>query len=454
MKIRNRLTYRFSLLSTLILVFFSSAIYLLSAHFLKRELHKRLKEKAHLTADILLTNEGVDSTIAFTFSKSMLNRVLDEKVFIGDTLGHALFNSFENTEYPFTAEQLKRIVISKEYFFEYESESALGILVKSDATHFIVVIVSRNIFDTELHYLRLFLIGCFIGSIIIVFSAGYYFSKEALKPVERIVVEVDKISATNLTTRIDEGNGKDELAHLAQTFNSLLQRLETAFTLQRNFVANASHELRTPLSAITAQLEVTLLNQRTVDEYQMVMQSVLEDIRELNRFSDGLLDLTLASRDVSLMKFNHVRIDDLLLVSRAELLKRNPDYNVNVHFGELPEDEKGMTIYGKEHLLKSTFVNLMDNGCKYNSEKHMDVYLEFLPGKISIRFKDKGIGMPDNYLQKIFTPLLRGDNAKRIPGHGLGLALAKKIIELHHAEILVFSEEGKGTEVSLVFYLA
>jgi len=262
---------------------------------------------------------------------------------------------------------------------------------------------------------------------------------------------VEAISATNLHKRLDIANGEDELAHLSITFNRLLERLETSFALQRNFVANASHELRTPLSAITAQLEVTLMNTRSVEEYKLVMQSILDDIREMNQLSEGLFDLTLASRDVSLMKFSEVRLDELLMQSRGELLKKKPEYKINIHIGELPDNERLLMLHGKEHLLKSTLRNLMDNACKYSPDKTADVILTFENQNIIIRILDHGIGIPADYMDKLFTPLLRAGNVKHIQGHGLGLALAKKIVELHHGKISVESEIDKGTRVLLTF---
>jgi signal transduction histidine kinase len=214
-------------------------------------------------------------------------------------------------------------------------------------------------------------------------------------------------------------------------------------------VSNASHELRTPLSTITAQLEVTLLNRRSVEEYQLVLNSVLEDIKDLNRLSEALLDLTLASRDKSLMKFTDVRVDELLFQSREDLLKRKQDYHINIRFSEFPEDEKKLSVYGKEYLLKSAFMNLMDNACKFSSDKTVEVSCEVGVRTIQIHFSDRGIGMPASYIGKIYTPLVRGDNARRYPGHGLGLALCSKIVELHHGSISFISKEGEGTTITI-----
>jgi signal transduction histidine kinase len=124
---------------------------------------------------------------------------------------------------------------------------------------------------------------------------------------------------------VAEGTENDEISKLAHTFNNMLERLETAFKMQKNFIANASHELRTPLTTITGQLEVALMNVRTNTEYENIMYSVLEDIKNLNTASNRLLLLAQASSETSEIDFRPVRIDDVVWQGVAELRKRNPD---------------------------------------------------------------------------------------------------------------------------------
>jgi len=107
-----------------------------------------------------------------------------------------------------------------------------------------------------------------------------------------VISQVDKITASNLNRRVKAGNGRDEIAQLALIFNQMLARLEEAFAVQKSFVAHASHEIRTPLTAITGQIEVTLFQERTSQEYRQVLGSLLEDVRSITRLANGLLELT------------------------------------------------------------------------------------------------------------------------------------------------------------------
>ena len=99
-----------------------------------------------------------------------------------------------------------------------------------------------------------------------------------------VVKQVDKITISSLDMRVNEGNGTDEIAQLAITFNKMLKRLESSFEMQRSFVSNASHELRTPLTSITGQIEVSLMKSRTHEEYETILESVLKTLKVLMLF--------------------------------------------------------------------------------------------------------------------------------------------------------------------------
>jgi signal transduction histidine kinase len=275
------------------------------------------------------------------------------------------------------------------------------------------------------------------------------YANRALKPMSDVVKQVDKINIASLNMRVNEGNRTDEIAQLAITFNHMLERLETAFEMQRSFVSNASHELRTPLTSITGQIEVSLMKSRTQPEYEAILESVLEDIKNLNALSNGLLDLAKASSDISAMAIRNLRIDEILWETRAELLKRNKEYSISIQFGEAIDDESELTVQGNEHLLKIAMTNVMENACKYSADQSVLVALSVENKNVVAGFTDHGIGIDPNDLNHIFQPFYRAGNAKNITGNGLGLSLADKIISLHGGTIALVSELNKGTVVTI-----
>jgi signal transduction histidine kinase len=229
----------------------------------------------------------------------------------------------------------------------------------------------------------------------------------------------------------------------------MLERLETAFEMQRSFVSNASHELRTPLTSITGQIEVSLMKSRTNEEYESILESVLEDIKNLNALSNGLLDLAKASSDISAIALHPLRIDEILWQTRAELIERKKDYHISIKFDEPIEDENQITILGNDHLLKTALVNLMDNACKFSSDKSVEIFLSARDKCIIAVFYDKGIGIDSVDMEKIFHPFFRAKNARNITGNGLGLTLTDKIIRIHRGTISIESQLQKGTKVTV-----
>jgi signal transduction histidine kinase len=262
---------------------------------------------------------------------------------------------------------------------------------------------------------------------------------------------VDKITISNLDLRVNEGNGTDEIAQLAITFNRMLERLESAFEMQRSFVSNASHELRTPLTAITGQIEVSLMKKRDVQEYENILHSVLEDIKNLGRLSNNLLDLAKASSDISEIKLRELRIDELLWQAQSELKKRNPDYTANIVFDKNIDDETKLIVFGNEHLIRSALINVMDNACKFSGNKSVNISLGMKENRVQLQFVDEGMGIDKNEQDQIFQPFYRASNARNINGHGLGLSLTKKIVDIHKGSIGIKSVLTKGTVVTITF---
>jgi signal transduction histidine kinase len=280
---------------------------------------------------------------------------------------------------------------------------------------------------------------------------GFIFSKQSLSPISNVVSQVEKITATKLNLRVNEGNGTDEIAQLAIKFNKMLERIEAAFEMQKSFVANASHELRTPLTSITGQIEVSMMNQTLSEENKQTLNSILDDIRELNKLSNGLLELANANIDASEIKLDSIRIDEIIGSAQAEISRANKNYKINLNITDYPEEEKWLTLLGNESLIRAAISNIVENACKYSKDNSALVDLTFNDNYIFISICDKGIGISPDNLIHVFEPFYRSPNAKNIKGHGIGLTLAKKIIELHSGQIEIKSELEKGTRVILSF---
>jgi len=448
--IRTRLALQFTYIVTVILILFSFIIYYFSADYRQYEFYSRLKSKAINTAKLLIVVKEVDYKLLKIIDRNTINTINNEKVMIFDYKDSVIYNSSDADSIGISKFLLSKIRLLKDVRYHDGKKEVIGLLYTDKNDQYVVISSALDNYGLEkLNNLKWIIIVGFFVSIGLTVFTGRLYASRALKPMSDVVRQVDKINISSLDMRVSEGNGIDELAELAITFNKMLKRLESAFEMQRSFVSNASHELRTPLTSITGQIEVSLMKLRTHEEYEAILESVLEDIKNLNALSNGLLDLAKASSDISAIAIHPLRIDEILWQTRAELIERKKDYSIRIKFSEPIEDEKEFTILGNEHLLKTAIVNLMDNACKFSSDKSVEIVLSVKNQYIITEFVDKGIGISQADLKNIFHPFYRAENAKNISGNGLGLALTDKIISLHRGTISIDSQVNKGTIVTI-----
>ncbi len=290
---------------------------------------------------------------------------------------------------------------------------------------------------------------CIALAVVVSFVVFYFLAYHSLRQVRDIVKEVEKITEQHIHKRLPIKNAKDDVGKLAIAFNELLGRMEQSLEAQRMFVSNVSHEMRTPLAAIIAELDLALQKERSAQEYASTINDALYDAHRMNRLIDGLLNLAKASYHKEEIKKKPIRLDELLLDARANLLKAHPDYRIELIFEEDNEDDDRLiTVNANAYLLTIALTNLIENNCKYSADKTSFIQISFWESLTIVRLSDSGIGMSADDKEHLFTLFYRGKQDKEennIPGHGIGMALAHRIVTLHDGTIHVYSEEGKGT---------
>lgn len=296
--------------------------------------------------------------------------------------------------------------------------------------------------EREMNFLMKAILAGWVVSLILSYLTGLYFSSNALKPVTRVVEEVNTITEGNLNYRLKlkKKVAVDEIDELILTFNALLSRIQRAFVAQRRFVQNASHELKTPLTAIMAEVELALARNRPTEEYQRTLQVVLQETDRLANITQGLLTLTRLEEGSHKTEMNNVHVENLLQETLSSFRLHHPEREV-VRNGDAADSY----VVGNDHLLQTALLNILDNAYKYSSDK-INVDLKLEDHKVMIHIKDHGIGIPKSDIKKIKSPLYRGSNAHAIAGAGLGLSLVDRIVSVHSGSFEIHSHEGKGTE--------
>mgnify|MGYP001454532660 CR=1 FL=1 len=277
------------------------------------------------------------------------------------------------------------------------------------------------------------------GLAVVAAGLGYFLAVRALDPIDQITRRARRISAADLSTRLDLPPTDDEVGRLAQTLNAMLARLDDSFRRERQFTSDASHELRTPLTAMQTILATMSARPRTVDDYQQALGDLSEETERLQVLTDSLLELARAQTD-ALPAFEAVDLSALLRDITDALLPLAAAKDLTLH-ADLPD---GLVLEGDRDALLRLFVNLVDNAIKYTERGGVTVEAARDAGAIVVRVADTGIGIPREHLARVFDRFYRADPSRALPGAGLGLAIARTIALAHSGQIEAGSAPGGG----------
>jgi len=452
MTIRNKLTLRFFLLVLGIIGVASIIIYIFSERHRKEDFYIRLRNKAESTAKLLISVDEMNVDLLHKIEKDNPMTLPAEGIVVWNYKNHVLFDTDKKGIIKQDSSLLNQIRLEGEVRMENGDYEILGFLFNDKYDRFVVLAAAKDIYGKnrikDLKWVMVTVFGFSLGFIIL---AGWFYAGRALLPISIIIDKVKQIKISSLNLRLEEGNKVDELSKLSQTFNNMLARLEEGVKIQKDFIANASHEMRTPLTAMTGQLEVALMKQRTAEKYKEVLESVLEDIKNLNKTSNRLLLLAQANTENLELEMEEIRIDDLVWQSREELIKLQPNYEIIVDLDMNPAYENHLQIIGNSQLIKTAIINLIENGCKYSLNHKAVLTLKTEKSGLTIMISDSGIGIPDKDLDHIFQPFYRASNSTSARGHGIGLSLVQKIVQIHKGTIRVKSKLGEGTIFTILF---
>lgn len=291
-----------------------------------------------------------------------------------------------------------------------------------------------------------FQIQCLIVTIIVIVTGTFltwFMASLALRPLKDLNTRISKITTSNLSDEIPVSESQDEISELTRSFNHMLNRLDDAFTSQKQFAANAAHELRTPLAVMQTNLEVCKKREsRDINSYKEILDITLHQTEQLGKLTNTLLELmslhTASLTDtVELSGLIAEIFCDLAPIADAKGIEPNQSG---------PE----VSIQGNEVLLYHAFYNLIENAIKYNHENgNISVEINKKDNKIFVLISDSGDGIKQEFWNQIFDPFYRVDKARSrsMGGAGLGLALVKDIIALHSGKVYVKSSSDKGTTI-------
>ncbi len=453
MKSQTKIALLFSLGCLLIILLLSISVYYFSTRYSFTDFYKRLEIRAIFKAKSTLESEDMKSQAFKEVREQHLEILPDEKDYV--------FEIKQGTSY---TEEANKLNISPAFFTELLSKGNAnykhnntfysGIIYNAQQKQYMVIVSANNYYNTHhLAYLRnIFLIAIPLASILAILIA-IFISKKVLNPVNDITAKVKQISSESMHLRLATLTDNDELSQLITTFNIMLDRLETAFETQNNFISNASHELSTPLTAIIGEADVTLNKTRKPEEYESSIKVILGEAERLDKITKSLLFLAQTGFDGKKQKMEVVRTDQLLWDVKETIDKLNPNNQIQLDLNLMPDSPEKLKIMGNSQLLHLALSNIVSNACKYSFNKPVQVSIGSSAQQVIIVVKDSGVGIPESELKYIYDPFFRASNTKNFEGYGIGLPLARNIIRLHNGTIDVSSQKDQGTTVELRFPL-
>lgn len=451
MNIKNRLTLLFTAIVAVIFTAILTAIYLISVRYSEANFYDRLHERAIIASKIFLEKDQLGKQRLFEFEQRFLETLSHEVLEIYDDNNTPTFIS-KSEKFSLTKEELDRIRILKGVNFQRDSRYIVGLFYEDGQGHFVIVASAIDEIGTaKISKLRLVMIVSFLIGLVITYFSGRLFAEKALSPIKEVVKQVREITDSSLSMRVVAGNSNDEIGILTLTFNEMLGRIQEAFDAQRSFTSHASHELRTPLTAIIGELQMLSSKERKAEQYKEGIQIALKEAKILKTIIDDLLTFTRTNLHDGETFKQELRIDELLWEIQGEIMLRNKDAKLKIIFNQMPENQDFLSVRGNRHLLEVAIINVIENAIKYSDNKEVSCTMEYSNHFIKITIIDKGIGIPLTDLRHVTEPFYRASNVRNYDGSGIGLALTQKIIEKHKGAMQIFSAEGKGTTISLVF---
>jgi len=298
----------------------------------------------------------------------------------------------------------------------------------------------------ELRFVALTLTG--VGGVILLFgmAGGWLLVGRAIQPIEDISATAVKLSAGDLSQRINVAEAESELGQLASVLNSTFARLEAAFAQQQQFTSDAAHELRTPVSVMLTQTQTALSRERSGAEYRETLEACQRASQRMRKLIESLLEL--ARLDAGQEQMKRLKFDlsqtawDCVELVRPLAAQRG----VKIHC-DLP----AVDGYGDAERLAQVITNLLANAVQYNQANgEVRISAKLQGSMILLAVSDTGPGISSEDLPHVFERFYRADQSRSSGQTGLGLAISKAIVEAHGGTIEVLNQPGAGTTFTVV----
>ena len=443
MKIRNKILIYFS--STVIGLTAVSLIilYILFSEYREEEFQQLQNEKIKYTIGLITEFKEMSEEVALLMDAQDIHDFYDEKLLVFNGQKELIFSSLDSLPIPSTNKILNDLSPSNRWIETKEGNyDLIGVYVENkDKTYYAISKAYDAFGYSKMYFLRNVILAIFAAITVTVMLISLYLSNIISKPITRLAGNLNKYDLANEEAPLLETDtSSSELQHLTERFNQLLIRTKEAFAFQKNAIHHISHELKTPVAILVSELEKTT-TYTDLDEVKKVLGSQITLAKSLGEIINVFLEISKIESGQEIEK-TEVRMDEVLFDIMAELNRLHPNFHFDLNYYPLEFEESRLIIKTNKRLIKQALQNLLMNCVTYSSDQKADIKIDCSSkDQLSISISNLGKTVSKDEEKYLFHHSFRGKNAAGKVGFGLGLVLAKKIMDFHSGDISYSSPE-------------
>ncbi|WP_414043137.1 ATP-binding protein [Macrococcus animalis] len=446
--LRSKWTVLTTTITFIIFMIFSLFIIYLISTYQKEQVVLETKKSVMDISNLF--DEKTPGQITANDIKRAINN--NEKIFLYDIDGKSIFSVSTNASYTFDVpvnKTDKLTVIQK----EIDGQPFLFMSTPLRNDHYFGYITVAHALNEYYDVIQfLFVLCCFSGLTALFITAliSYLFSNQITKPIRSLSSKMNQIKRDGFQNKLKVSTSYTEMDDMIDTFNEMMSQLESSFDQQKQFVEDASHELRTPLQIINGHLN--LIQRWGKNNPEILEESLTISLEEMNRINKLVEELLLLSKDSNLLETRQTETIDINAEIQGRiysLQQLKNDYTFDYH-----STHEQIKLNINRFHFEQILLIFLDNAMKYDQlNKHIVIRTSLKNKLVQIEIIDNGEGIPKDDIPNIFDRFYRVDKsrARSKGGNGLGLSIAKKLIESYKGHVKIESEVDQFTKVIIQF---